>query len=286
MPEAGDEDADPQQEPDNGVQKPDARSIRKYLAERLPTQKVSIVQEWFELDTKKVVYSGQIWRLLTHAFCHDRMGIFHIFLNMLGLYWFGSTLESMYGSREFLLFYLTAAVVAGLGFVGLELYTGSQSSAIGASGAVMAVMMLYTMHYPYDTIRIFWFFPLEMRWVMLLYVIWDVHPVLLSLSGEHFFDGIGHSAHLGGAAFGFLYAHYHWRLTPIVDRLPMPRSHRRPLPPREVIPFPRRHVKPDAEDARLDELLRKISTSGQTSLTEEETRFLQQASQRRKKKKE
>src|SRR5438270_8148514 len=43
-----------------------------------PPQKVSIVQEWLELDTRKVLRHGQVWRLLTHAFCHDRLGIFHI----------------------------------------------------------------------------------------------------------------------------------------------------------------------------------------------------------------
>src|SRR5947209_4876954 len=77
------------------------------------TQKVSVVTEWCELDTKKVIYNGQVWRLLTHAFCHDwRGGIWHIFFNMLILYWFGCTIEAMYGAREFLLFYLTAALIA------------------------------------------------------------------------------------------------------------------------------------------------------------------------------
>src|SRR5206468_2744951 len=43
-----------------------------------PAQKVSIIQEWFELDTNKVIHRGQVWRLLTHAFCHDRSSLFHI----------------------------------------------------------------------------------------------------------------------------------------------------------------------------------------------------------------
>src|SRR5262249_36864532 len=124
-------------------------SGKKQLSDLLyPPQKVPVFQEWLQLDTKKVVYEGQVWRLLTHAFCHERYFIFHILFNMLCLYWFGCTLEMLYGSREFLLFYLTAAVVAALAFVGMDLYTGSTSPGIGASGAVMAVMMLYTMHFP------------------------------------------------------------------------------------------------------------------------------------------
>jgi rhomboid family protein len=147
---------------------------------------VSIVQESFELDTRKVVYGGQFWRLLTHAFCHSRFGVWHIVVNMLLLYWFGATLESMYGPRESLLFYLTAAVFAGLTFVGLDLYTGSTGPGIGASRAVMAVMMLYTVQFPREQICIGWLFPLEMRWVMLLYLIYDLHPVLLALSGDRY----------------------------------------------------------------------------------------------------
>jgi membrane associated rhomboid family serine protease len=240
----------------------------------LPGTKVSVVQEWFELDTKKIVQRGQVWRLLTSAFCHDRYGLFHIFFNMLCLYWFGSTLETMYGSREFLLFYLTAAVVSGLAFVGLDLYTGSSVPAIGASGAVMAVMMLYTMHFPEQEIRVCWLFPLQMRWVMAFYLIFDLHPILLAMAGDRIFTGIGHAAHLGGLAFGFLYYRFSWRLDGLLSRLCWPslkwtgrsRPQLRLLKPTDPAP------------ERLDELLRKISESGQASLTEEERRILKTAS--------
>jgi len=54
-----------------------------------PGRKVSLVQEWFELDTRKLL-RGQVWRLLTHAFCHERAGIWHILFNMLFLYWWAA----------------------------------------------------------------------------------------------------------------------------------------------------------------------------------------------------
>jgi membrane associated rhomboid family serine protease len=239
----------------------------------LPRMKISLVQEWFELDTKKIVRHGQVWRLLTHAFCHDRYSLFHVFFNMLCLYWFGSTLETMYGSREFLLFYLTAAVVAGLAFVGLDLYTGSSVPAIGASGAVMAVMMLYTMHFPRQEILVCWIFPLEMRWLMTFYLIYDLHPILLALAGDQIFTGIGHAAHLGGLAFGFLYGRYSWRLEGLVSWLRMPslKWTRRPRL-RLVTPT---EQKPE----RIDDLLQKIYESGQASLTEEERIILKNASE-------
>lgn len=243
-------------------------------------QRVSILQQWFELDTNKTVYGGQLWRLLTHAFCHDRFGLYHIFINMLCLYWFGSTLEAMYGSREFLLFYLSAAVFAGLAFVGLQLYLGTSVPAIGASGAVMAVMMLYTMHFPTEEIYVFWWFPLQMRWLMLGYVIWDLHPILLALSGDRVFTGVANAAHLGGLAFGFLYARCNWHLESIVDRLPGAHWQIRRRPRLRSVrpsrPEPARAV----ETSRMDEVLRKIQVSGRDSLTDEERAVLEDASRR------
>lgn len=242
-------------------------------------RKVSVIQQWCELDTAKVVRQGQIWRLLTHAFCHDRYEIFHILINMICLYWFGPTLELMYGSREFLYFYLTAAVAAGLAFVGLDLYTGSTVPGIGASGAIMAVMMLYTMHFPTETIYVCWFFPLEMRWVMLFWLIWDLHPVLLALSGDPLYTGVAHAAHLGGLAFGFFYAKCEWNLEALADRLPGLRSDARR--PRLGFSDVKQPTTPrDGEAGQIDEILQKISEFGQESLTEEEQTILLDASER------
>jgi len=246
------------------------------------TQPVSIVQEWFELDTSKVVESGQVWRLLTSTFCHDRHSVFHILFNMLFLYWFGRTLEQMYGSREFLLFYLAGGVCASLAFVGLDLYTGSPVPAIGASGAVMAVLMLYTMHFPCETICVCWFFPLQMRWLMVLFVIWDLHPILLALSGDHLFTGVAHAAHLGGLAFGFLYAWYEWRLEPALERILWLRWRATPRIHRPPAHSTYRDSEPGPDAQRLDQVLEKIYRSGQDSLTEEERNILRASSEQLK----
>ena len=246
----------------------------------IPPMRVSILQEWLELDTKKVVFHGQLWRLLTHAFCHDRYGVFHIVFNMLFLYIFGCTLESMYGSREFLLFYLVGAVVAAFAFVGLQLYTGSYGPAIGASGAVMAVTMLYTMHFPTETIRILWLIPIEMRWLMVFYVIFDLHPILLSLAGDRIFTGVANAAHLGGVAFGFAYAKFEWRLEPLADLIRMPRLRLKRRPRLRLAPETMPEPEPEVEMSRVDQILQKIYESGQTSLTDEERAILRDASER------
>ncbi|MCI0359400.1 MAG: rhomboid family intramembrane serine protease [Planctomycetaceae bacterium] len=244
-------------------------------------KRVSIVEDWLALGPRMVVYRGQVWRLVTYAFCHERTWVMHILFNMLALFWFGVTLETMYGQREFLLFYLAAAVVSGIAHVALGLLTGSGAAAIGASGAVMAVLMLYAIHYPRHTIRIFWFFPLEVRWIVVLYVIYDLHPLLLALAGDELYSNVAHAAHLGGLAFGFVY----WKLDLQLERYwdKLPKLSGAGTRRRQTI-APIRRSAEQQQDQDVDEILRKIADSGEASLTDQERRTLQRAAERYKRK--
>jgi membrane associated rhomboid family serine protease len=256
--------------------------VRQLLDANEDVRRVSLVQEWFELDPNKVVHQGQVWRLVTNAFCHDRHSIWHIFFNMLFLYWFGCTLESMYGTREFLLFYFAAAIIASLAYIGVDLANGTSIPSIGASGAVMAVTMLYALHFPFETICIMWFLSVPMWLLMAFYVLWDLHPVLLQLSGEHVGSGIAHAAHIGGLAFGFLYGWFQWRLDPLLSWIPGIGKSSRPRPARYVDRTTSRSLGPDPEMEHVDDILRKISEQGQDSLTDEERAILANASARMK----
>ena len=55
----------------------------------------SLVQEWLALNADDVLSRGQIWRLLTYAFCHDQGNIFHIVFNMMVLYSIGGVLRQL-----------------------------------------------------------------------------------------------------------------------------------------------------------------------------------------------
>jgi membrane associated rhomboid family serine protease len=242
--------------------------------------RVSVVQEWCELSPEKTAQQGQLWRLLTCAFCHDRAAVWHILFNMVLLYWFGTRLETIHGTREFVLFYLAAALCSSLAYVALALHGGSKEAAIGASGAVMGVMVLYTIYYPFETFLAFWFLPVPL-WVLLgLYVVYDLHPVLLTLAGDRVGDGVAHAAHLGGLAFGLLYWKLGLCLEAPLGRVRLPRPPRRPAA-RDVKPPPEPARPPrDALSEQVDEILRKISAEGQGSLTDDEREILRLASAR------
>jgi membrane associated rhomboid family serine protease len=80
------------------------------------------------------VANGDYWRLLTAAFLH--YGPFHLLLNMLGLYWFGSLLEQRIGSGRFLLLYLVSGLAGSAG----ALVISPTNPTVGASGAIFGIL--------------------------------------------------------------------------------------------------------------------------------------------------
>ena len=187
--------------------------IESYLA-TLP--RFSLVNDWLALDTNQVIH-GQVWRVVTCGFIHDRHSVWHILFNMLFLFWFGQRLESRYGPREFLCFYIVSLLAASFAYIALDLYTGMSRPAIGASGAVWGVVSLYALLYPYEKIYVYFLFPVQIRFLAMIYFVFDLHPVLLALGGEEMMGNTAHAAHVGGALFGWLYWYRQIRLTKWID---------------------------------------------------------------------
>src|SRR5262245_13456533 len=117
------------------------------------------VTDWFVLDVGKVIYQGQIWRLLTYAFLHSTDGFSlytHLLFNMLCLWWFGSDMEQLYGRKEFLAMYLTSAIVSGCAYLLWSVCWGDMDArCLGASGAVTAMVILCALHYPRRIVYIY-----------------------------------------------------------------------------------------------------------------------------------
>jgi membrane associated rhomboid family serine protease len=240
---------------------------------------------WLDVDA---VLHGEVWRLLTYAFLHDTSNIWHILFNMLFLWWFGTDLEDLYGPREFLTFYLTAAVLGGLSYVAavqLRLHAGAV--ALGASGGVTAVLVLCACHFPRRVIYLFLFLPVPIWAFVVFSVVQDAFGVL-----GHSENGIASSAHLGGAAFGFLYYKLQWRLSGFLPRFqtwkrrlaqPRLRVYREEEPQTPVgVAAPAAAAGADDEqlEAKMDAILEKISRVGKENLTENELQVLRRASEK------
>ena len=158
----------------------------------------------------------------------------------------------------------------------LAYYNGAKVPAIGASGAVMAVMMVYVIFYPFEQFLLFWVVPVPLWALMSIYVLYDLHPILLSLAGDPMFTGVAHASHLGGLVFGFLYWRFGCSLEPLLNRVWPAVPSSKPSPLREPVIHKFVPRNDDLED-RVDEILKKISEHGRDSLTDAELDILIQA---------
>jgi membrane associated rhomboid family serine protease len=133
------------------------------------------------------------WTPITYMFLHS--GIWHIFFNMLALFWFGPRVEERLGGRNFAILYF----LSGIGGALLSFAT-PHVPILGASGAIMGIMVAYAMYWPHERFLIYGIVPVEAWLLVVLYVGIDVIG-----AGGFGGAGVAHYAHLGGAAAGFLY---------------------------------------------------------------------------------
>ena len=172
--------------------------------------------------------SFRIWQLVTYMFLHE--GFQHIFFNMFAVWMFGRVMESVWGSRKFLVFYFICGIGAGLcqelcqyvhysmvlaqytsvnigsGIIPMATYL-DQILTVGASGAVYGILLGYGMTFPDNELFIIPFpFPIKAKWLVTGYVVLEL---ILGIKGSAA-DNVAHFAHLGGMLAGLLVILY-WR---------------------------------------------------------------------------
>lgn len=156
-----------------------------------------------------MVLSGWIWQPLTYMFAHA--GISHILFNMLGLLFFGSTIEREIGSKEFLLFYLLTGFLAGLFSFAVYALTGAWSAwLLGASGAVYAVLLAYAVLFPSAEIYIWGLLPVRAPVLVAGYTVIELFSQFTGSS-----SGVAHLTHLAGFGFAWLYFLVRFGMNPI-----------------------------------------------------------------------
>jgi membrane associated rhomboid family serine protease len=141
----------------------------------------------------------QPYQIITHLFTHGSIG--HIFFNMFALWMFGKILENVWGSKRFLNFYLISGIGAAAVHLAVQYFTGGFSMAIGASGAIMGVLVAFAYLFPNTELFILFIpFPIKAKWAVIGYVAIDLFGGIANFSG----DNVAHFAHLGGALTGFI----------------------------------------------------------------------------------
>jgi membrane associated rhomboid family serine protease len=224
------------------------------------------------------------WSPLTYMFVHaDQFG--HIFFNMIILFFFGPPLERAWGGREFVKFYLVCGV--GAAFTSLLLYRWIGSvSVIGASGALMGVMLAFAMKWPNARVLLWFIIPVKVKYLVAAIIALDLFATRSAMAGDPG-GGVATWAHLGGAATAWIYLRYGDRIESRLRRMD-PRRARlgveagRPAKAQKKSAGARNRQRPVDGDAldEVDRILDKIKEAGIESLTPDERAYLDEMSRR------
>jgi membrane associated rhomboid family serine protease len=238
---------------------------------------------WLAVSSQPEVVLTRPWTLLTYAFFH--YGFFHLFFNMMVLNFTSRLFLTYFTQKQYLGLYFLSAIFASAIFIISFYLLGSTSVMVGASGAIMAILVATTTYQPLMEIRLMLIGNVKLWHITAVLLILDLVQVRVENTG-------GHIAHISGALFGYLYIKLLQNgtdLSTIVtnsinffstifdkkEKTPFKKVHKtsqRYSPTRES-----KVVMKDKTQQQIDEILDKISQSGYDSLTKEEKEFLFQS---------
>lgn len=207
-----------------------------------------------------------LWQPLTYGFLHSVEDIFHLLNNLLVLYFFGTMLEEILGTRRFVVAYFSAQFAGALLFLVAGILGQGEIPAIGASGAVLGVMVAMATLRPRQMVLVL-FIPVSLGFLALVFLAITLFGAALQWKhGEG--GGTAHLVHLGGIVYGFVAVKSRWIFADPIAALARSRA------AREV-------ERRQGDEARIDKLLEKINREGMSSLTRGEREFLKRISSRR-----
>jgi membrane associated rhomboid family serine protease len=238
--------------------------------------------QWFELPVNVMTYITQPWSIVTYSFFHA--DIWHLFWNMLLLYFSGRIFMNLFSARKLINVYFLGVILGGLLFVLsyniFPVFMGSNTAIIGASAGVTAVLIFICAYIPNQVVRVF-FFNMKLWYIGAFFVFIDLISIPASNSG-------GHLAHLGGALLGYVYARQLTKgkdigegFSKMLDGLGgflKPKDKKAPMKTvyRKAKSAAKSKVDYDKESRqrKIDAILDKISKSGYESLSKVEKDFL------------
>ncbi len=241
------------------------------------------------VDQAGQAYNFQIWQLITYQFMHG--GFTHILFNMFMLWMFGMEIENLWGSKKFLIFYLSTGVIAGLFQILLApLFAGAAAPTIGASGAVFGVLIAFAMFFPDRYIYLYFLIPVKAKYLIAFLVIFE----FLSVGDMSF---VARLAHIGGAVAGLVFVlldrKYNFNFdrmfsksskffssTKTETKFRKPRFGSTDVQDAEFYEIKNHKKEAEVTPEEIDKILDKISESGYQKLTEREKRILFEASKR------
>lgn len=162
---------------------------------------------YLALVPRYILYRHWYWQFLTYMFVHGSVS--HFLFNMLSLYIFGTAVERRIGSREFTLYYLLCGTLCGVASYAMYYLANTNVVLLGASGAIYALLSLFSALYPRAVIYVFGIIPVQAPFLIIIYFVIELAGGLFS------YDGVAHMTHLFGLLFGLIYMLVRMRINPL-----------------------------------------------------------------------
>ena len=213
-----------------------------------------IITPYLGLTPRVVVEHLWVWQLGTYMFLHG--GFIHLFFNMFMLWMFGATIESVWGPRHFLRYYL----FCGLGGAVASIFFNYDNLIVGASGAIFGLYLAYAMMFPNRRIYLYFLFPVKAK-----YLVMGIAAIQL-FNGFTGPAGIAYFSHLGGMAAGLLFFK-----SDVLQKWRFKSGSQKKW---QQYMKDRQQEQPPSGQGNIDSILDKISEKGYDNLSEVEKRIL------------
>ncbi len=242
--------------------------------------------DWLAVPAALGELAYKPWTLLTYMFVHDYQSLWHIFFNMLILYFSGRIFLSELGPKRlwgtYLLAGLSGAILYVISFNIFPVFNEFMNSGlVGASASVIGILIAIAVYMPNMEVNLILLGPVKLKWIALFFMLMDLVKLTDGNAG-------GHIAHFGGALYGFLYITYLRKgkdmslgLMTLGSRI---KNAFKPKPKMRV-EYSRKQnqsskrSKSDMQNQEvIDAILDKIARSGYDSLSKEEKEILFKAS--------
>jgi len=236
--------------------------------------------QFVSLSSNPADFLWKPWSIISYSFFH--FDFFHILFNMIVLNFSSRLFLTFFTQKQYLGLYVLSGIFAGLSFVLGYYLLGLSAVIVGASAAIMGILVAVTTYQPLMNVRMLLIGNVKL---------WHITAVILILDLIQFRSDNtgGHISHLSGALFGFVYIKLLQEgtdLSKIVTWIiaffassfkkqsatPFRKVHKNYSKPVEKRVS--KIVTKDKSQQQIDEILDKISKSGYDSLTKEEKEFL------------
>ena len=236
------------------------------------------IPTWIALSSDLGTFIRTPWTLITFNFFHA--GFLHLIFNLMVLHFSGRLFNTYFTDKQLFGVYVLGGIFSGITFVLSYIFIGKAGLLVGASGAIMAILIATATYAPFMLLRIPLIGIVKLWHVAFVILLVDLIQMPLDNTG-------GHLAHLGGALFGFIYIKLLQSGTDITKPFSaLLDAFANLFKPKKKTPFKKVHrnttkngvnsfkENKDMTQKQIDDILDKISKSGYDSLTKEEKEFL------------